>query len=72
MQINQLMVEIVVKMHDEENLHQVQIMSMLMVGRDQTINNQKKFTIERFYRSQILEKYKTTYRFCCSIIWSRI
>jgi hypothetical protein len=32
------MVGIVVKMHDEENLHQVQIMSKLRVERDQTIN----------------------------------
>ena len=31
MQIDQVMVEIVVKMHDEENLHQVQIMSMVIV-----------------------------------------
>ncbi len=33
-----MMVGIVVKMHDEENLHQVQIMSKLRVERDQTIN----------------------------------
>jgi hypothetical protein len=49
-QIDQVMVEIVEKMHDEENLRQGQIMSMLMVKPNQTINNKKK----HFYDMKIL------------------
>ncbi len=46
-----MMVEIVVKMHDEENQHQVLIMSKLMVSVDQTINIPKlniKFRIDSY------------------------
>ncbi len=40
-QIDQVMVEIVEKMHDEENQHQVQIMMLPMVEPNQPINNKK-------------------------------